>query len=102
MEVLLDLAELGELHHNDFEEAMLHEILQVRRPPLIRSTKYGKLNLNELSDKEIVSNFRFKRQHIQRLADALGLPDIITMPNRYSVSSKLLYKMFIFIYKSIF
>lgn len=89
MQAVLDIAIMAEINENDLEYAILHEVLQQRLPPFIRSTKYGRLNLDALTEREVILNFRFKREHLVRLADALRLPNIIRIPNRYSVNSEL-------------
>lgn len=90
MEDLFNILAVGNLNENPIlENAILHDVFQERRPRFVRSTKYGKLNFNNLSDEECLLNFRFTKEDLLRLAFALGLPLQIVMENRYTVSSKL-------------
>lgn len=87
MEHIYEIAALNnQINRIEFERAILHNFFQPRRARYIRSTKYGRLNLNRLTDEECKLYFRFEKAHLQRLADALELPAEVRLPQNFSVS----------------
>lgn len=52
MEELIELAIFGEINEKDFETAMLMEIVKEKETPFIRANKYGRLNLENLTEGE--------------------------------------------------
>ena len=86
MEELLDLAVLGELDNDAFEDGILYELNRGRRRKFVRSAKYGRFNLNALSTDECLAYFRFEKEHLLRLAVCLDLPPEIRSQDHHAVS----------------
>ncbi|KAF2889512.1 hypothetical protein ILUMI_07648 [Ignelater luminosus] len=85
MEDLLALAVLdGKI--DNFEEAILHELIVPQPKRFLRATKYTRLNINYLTEEKCRANFRFQRNDLQRLCDALGIPPHIQTDSRCSTA----------------
>ncbi|KAF2891121.1 hypothetical protein ILUMI_15052 [Ignelater luminosus] len=83
-----DLLALGALDGNidNFEEAILHELIVSQPERFLRATKYTRLNINYLTEEKCRANFRFQRNDLQRLCDALGIPPHIQTDSRCSTT----------------
>ena len=44
--------------------------------------KYGRFNLEDMDEAECFTEFRIKKHDVVRLADALGMPESFTCPQR--------------------
>ena len=56
------------------EFGVLHEALQTKNP-IFRHSHYERFTLDTLEESEIFAEFRVRKRDIERLADALGLPE---------------------------
>lgn len=82
MEELLEVAVLGELRDEDWEDGILFNILNVGGPILRnRGEIYGRFNLNDIAEEDVLLNFRCAKGDILRLKNSLGLQDVIRTPN---------------------
>lgn len=89
-----DLLEIALFERSNFmDDAILYKLLQGRDEPLLRSNKYGRFNLQNLTEQECKLQFRFQQNDIPRLAKALALPEKIETQHRYTVSGKLKKKL---------
>ncbi|XP_018371849.1 PREDICTED: uncharacterized protein LOC108766838 [Trachymyrmex cornetzi] len=81
-----DLLQLAMYDFNFVEDVIIQELLAPRNNAFIRNMQYEGLDLNNLMPQECKAKFRFEREHIGRLAAALGIPYQIETENRYVVS----------------
>jgi len=79
MEDLLDIAVFD---FNLVEDVIINELLVPRENVRIRNIQYERLDVNNLTPEECKRKFRFEREHIGRLAAALGIPHRIETENR--------------------
>lgn len=87
MEQLYEVAAQDNLiNQHELERAILVNIFQGRRASFIRSTRYGRLDLNTFTDEECFLHFRFHKRDLQRLVCSLGIPLEVRMPQSFSVS----------------
>ena len=56
------------------EFGVLHEALQTKNP-IFPNSDYERFTLDTLEESEIFAEFRVRKRDIERLADALGLPE---------------------------
>ncbi|KAK4880048.1 hypothetical protein RN001_008194 [Aquatica leii] len=81
MDLLLEVAAIGGLVN--VELAIINELAEPRQERFLRATKYERLNLDNLTEEECINNFRFRREHLGRLANCLNLPAYIISGNRH-------------------
>lgn len=83
-----DLLEIDAFDFDFVEDAIMNELLVQRGNVRIRNMEYERLDLNTLAPEDCKARFRFEKEHIERLAAALGIPNRIQTINRYVVSGK--------------
>lgn len=86
---MMTLSALGAITHQDLEDGVLLDYMRSRNAPENRSERYGSFEIDELCERESLSLFRFKKNHIEKLKELLNIPDVITTLQRYKVSGKL-------------
>lgn len=88
MDEALEAIILGGANENDIEYVVLHNILGVENEA---NDPHIDFDLNAMSDENIKINFRFERQDLYRLLQALRIPHIIQTQTRNSVIGKFIY-----------
>lgn len=93
MEENLFIEALNDSDHNDsdVDDAAILHILHDEENLGNRGILYGRLNLENITDAESRSLFRFYKNDIIRLAAALGIPERIITKERINVSSMSFY-----------
>lgn len=86
MDDILSLYALEAISEQDLETAYLVDCFEPRKDQENRKSKYGGFNLDELSEKECLTLFRFNKNDIQKLRSLLSIPETIETRQRYSVS----------------
>jgi hypothetical protein len=83
MEEQLEIAILAGANDQEIEELLLHNIIGVEEPV--------EFNLNNMSDDEVKANFRFQREDIIRLRNALRIPQRAISNTRNNVDGNVKY-----------
>lgn len=75
---------------DDLDDMILNHILHGEALLGNRAALYGAFQLDTLNDTQCLSLFRFKKEHLQPLKMALGIPEQIFF-NRINLSGKYLH-----------
>lgn len=93
MEELIDIALFDDSDDDgDLEDAVVLHILNENLGN--RANFYGRFNLEEISNIEAKTYFRFEKEHIPRLCHALGIPNFVRTPDNITVNGKPKYLFF--------
>jgi hypothetical protein len=88
MEEQLEIAILAGANDQEIEELLLHNIIGVEENNAIQPVEF---NLNNMSDDEVKANFRFQREDIIRLRNALRIPQRVISNTRNKVAGNVKY-----------
>jgi hypothetical protein len=88
MEEQLEIAILAGANDQEIEELLLHNIIGVEENNAIQPVEF---NLNNMSDDEVKANFRFQREDIMRLRNALRIPQRVISNTRNNVDGNVKY-----------
>jgi hypothetical protein len=88
MEEQLEIAILAGANDQEIEELLLHNIIGVEENNAIQPVEF---NLNNMSDDEVKANFRFQREDIMRLRNALRIPQRVISNTRNKVAGNVKY-----------
>jgi hypothetical protein len=88
MEEQLEIAILAGANDQEIEELLLHNIIGVEENNAIQPVEF---NLNNMSDDEVKANFRFQREDIIRLRNALRIPQRVISNTRNNVDGNVKY-----------
>jgi hypothetical protein len=88
MEEQLEIAILAGANDQEIEELLLHNIIGVEENNAIQPVEF---NLNNMSDDEVKANFRFQREDIIRLRNALRIPQRAISNTRNNVDGNVKY-----------
>jgi hypothetical protein len=88
MEEQLEIAILAGANDQEIEELLLHNIIGVEENNAIQPVEF---NLNNMSDDEVTANFRFQREDIIRLRNALRIPQRVISNTRNNVDGNVKY-----------
>jgi hypothetical protein len=88
MEEQLEIAILAGANDQEIEELLLHNIIGVEENNAIQPVEF---NLNNMSDDEVTANFRFQREDIIRLRNALRIPQRVISNPRNNVDGNVKY-----------
>ena len=83
---LFTLAAAGFISHDELEDAILVSILTPADAPRIRAEKYGRLDIDEWTEKECLTLFRFSKNDSEILVNLLNIPYKIITPDRHSTT----------------
>jgi hypothetical protein len=86
MEEQLEIAILAGANDQEIEQLILHNIIGVEENNAIQPVEF---NLNNMSDDEVTANFRFQREDIIRLRNALRIPQRAISNTRNNVDGTL-------------
>lgn len=84
MENLLEFAVNGGFPYDDIDDAILLQLLNRQQ----RIQMHQRFNLQDVSETESKHLFRFEKNHIPRLAEALRIPERVVTDTRLCVTSK--------------
>lgn len=84
MEHELEAVILAGANDEDVEFVLMHHIL-INRDQNHGLWRQQEFNLNELSDDDIIQNFRFQRDHLRVLKECLGLPNVLITEEGHNV-----------------
>jgi hypothetical protein len=88
MEEQLEIAILAGANDQEIEQLILHNIIGVEENNAIQPVEF---NLNNMSDDEVTANFRFQREDIIRLRNALRIPQRVISNTRNKVAGNVKY-----------
>jgi hypothetical protein len=88
MEEQLEIAILAGANDQEIEQLILHNIIGVEENNAIQPVEF---NLNNMSDDEVTANFRFQREDIIRLRNALRIPQRAISNTRNNVDGNVKY-----------
>jgi hypothetical protein len=88
MEEQLEIAILAGANDPEIEQLLLHNIIGVEENNAIQPVEF---NLNNMSDDEVTANFRFQREDIIRLRNALRIPQRAISNTRNNVDGNVKY-----------
>jgi hypothetical protein len=88
MEEQLEIAILAGANDQEIEQLILHNIIGVEENNAIQPVEF---NLNNISDDEVKANFRFQREDIIRLRNALRIPQRVISNTRNKVAGNVKY-----------
>lgn len=90
MEDIINAVVLGEDDDSDDDDVDDVLVLDILKNDILgnRAEIYGRFSLDEISNVEAKSNFRFEKDDIPRLSNALGIPEFIMTQENIQLSGK--------------
>lgn len=85
MEEAVELGVLAEANVNDIEDIIIGNVIGNREINNING-RLPRFNLEDFSDEEIKTYFRFERNDLYRLVELINLPHLIRTPSGNSVT----------------
>lgn len=90
MEEDLEAAILAGANDDDIEYIIMDHIL-INRDGNDDVWRHQNFNINQMTDEDVVLNFRFEREHLPILKECLGLPDVLLTEEGHNVEGRYTY-----------